>query len=53
MYRKRAIAQLGRAPRLHVRQCFSEEFIMESKEWILFRNRCLTPFLLGNKRGEQ
>jgi len=24
----RAIAQLGRAPRLHARQCFSEESIM-------------------------
>ena len=35
MYPKRAIAQLGRAPGLHVRQCFSEESVMESKEWIL------------------
>jgi len=25
----RAIAQLGRAPRLHVRQCFSREPIMQ------------------------
>ena len=42
---KRAIAQLGRAPRLHVRQCFffSEESIMESKGLILLINRCLTP----------
>ena len=40
----RAIAQLGRAPRLHVRQCFSGESSMQSKELILLRNRCLTPF---------
>jgi hypothetical protein len=40
---RRAIAQLGRAPRLHVRQCFSKESIMQSKELILLKNRCLTP----------
>lgn len=38
----RAIAQLGRAPRLHARQCFSEESIMESKDLILLKNGCLT-----------
>ena len=31
----RAIAQLGRAPRLHVRQCFSGESSMQSKELII------------------
>lgn len=44
----RAIAQLGRATRLHARQCFSGESIMQSKELILLRNRCLTPLLWGN-----
>lgn len=44
----RAIAQLGRAPRLHVRQCFSGE--SQSKELILLRNRCLTPLIRGNGR---
>ena len=39
---RRAIAQLGRAPRLHARQCFSRESIMQSKELILLKNRCLT-----------
>ena len=39
----RAIAQLGRAPRLHVRQCFSEESIIHSKDLIFLRNQCLTP----------
>lgn len=39
----RAIAQLGRAPRLHARQWFSGESIMQSKELILLKNRCLTP----------
>ena len=38
----RAIAQLGRAPRLHARQCFSEKSIMQSKELLFLKNRCLT-----------
>lgn len=52
----RAIAQLGRAPRLHVRQCFSEESIMQSNEFIDLINKSMSysmTFLLGNKRGEQ
>ena len=49
----RAIAQLGRAPRLHVRQCFSEESIIHSKDLIFLRNQCLTPWLLGKKTREQ
>jgi hypothetical protein len=36
-------SSVGRAPRLHARQCFSGESIMQSKELILLRNRCLTP----------
>lgn len=39
----RAIAQLGRAPRLHARQCFSEESTIQSKESIFLINQCLTP----------
>jgi len=36
----RAIAQLGRAPRLHARQCFSEESIEELMSYsMLFRNK--------------
>lgn len=38
----RAIAQLGRATRLHARQCFSGKSTMQSKELILLKNRCLT-----------
>ena len=41
----RAIAQLGRAPRLHVRQCFSKEvsYTMNIIHLIEMKNRCLTP----------
>jgi len=36
-------SSVGRAPRLHARQWFSGESIMQSKELILLKNRCLTP----------
>jgi len=36
-------SSVGRAPRLHARQCFSGESIMQSKELIVLKNRCLTP----------
>lgn len=36
-------SSVGRAPRLHARQCFSGESIIHSKKLILLGNRCLTP----------
>ena len=36
-------SSVGRATRLHARQCFSREFIIQSEKLILLRNRCLTP----------
>lgn len=36
-------SSVGRAPRLHARQCFSGESIIQPKELILLKNRCLTP----------
>lgn len=43
--KEKGYSSVGRAPRLHVRQCFFRGVhpIMESKELILLRNRCLTP----------
>ena len=52
----RAIAQLGRAPRLHVRQCFSEEFIMQSNQLIYLIEKSMSysiTLILGNQRGEK
>ena len=51
----RAIAQLGRAPRLHVRQSFSEESITQSNQLIDLIKKSMSysmSFFLG-KRGEQ
>lgn len=51
----RAIAQLGRAPRLHVRQSFSGESITQSNQLIDLINKSMSysmTFFLG-KRGEQ
>ena len=38
----RAIAQLGRAPRLHVRQSFSEESITQSNQLIDLINKSMS-----------
>lgn len=49
----RAIAQLGRAPRLHVRQSFSEEFITQSNQLIGLINKSMsysTTFFEEKKR---
>ena len=42
----RAIAQLGRAPRLHERQCFFFRgvHLVIQKVYLIVRNPCLTPF---------
>lgn len=50
----RAIAQLGRAPRLHVRQCFSEESIMQSNELIDLISKLMSySITFREKKGEQ
>lgn len=50
----RAIAQLGRAPRLHARQSFSKESITQSNQLIDRINKSMsysmTFFFLGKKR---
>ena len=48
----RAIAQLGRAPRLHARQSFFRgvHHAINRIDLILLKNRCLTPWIRGDKR---
>lgn len=49
----RAIAQLGRAPRLHARQSFSKESITQSNQLIDLINKSMSysmTFFLGKKR---
>jgi len=51
MYHKhKGCSSVGRAPRLHARQCFSEEVI---KRFDLIDQWMSYSMLLGNKRREQ